>query len=137
MINAIRNYFLECEFLAPGAMLGIDYLGNLKISYSINVEPTNPTIRRYADGGALKAVNFSFSSREYYSSHAQENTDNIKFYEDLEAWIKSNNKSGVVPILDGKTAQYVEVLTSGYMMDATSEDAQYVIQLRLIYEEEY
>lgn len=137
MIKAIRNYFLNCDFLEAGAMLGIDYLGDKKVSYSINVEPTNPVIRRYADGGSIKSVNFTFLSREYYSPSSSENADNLKFFERLQGWIKENNKKDVLPVLTDGNPIEVEVLTNGYLMDASSEDAQYMIQLRLIYEEEF
>lgn len=134
MIKELRDYFIKCDFLDQGAQLGIDYLGANRVSYSINIEPTTPILKSYVDGGAIKALNFNFVSREYYSPSSPENIDNLEFYKSLEAWIKSNNKNGALPLIKG--AIQIDVLSNGYLMDSTSDDGQYMIQLRLVYEED-
>lgn len=138
MINEIRNYFLKCPFLGENAKLGIDYLTDGSVNYSLNVEPTSPILRHYTDGSALKMLNFTFGSMEYYSSSEADNAENLEFYIKLEKWIKDNNNKNILPDLSSynKYSQSIEVLTSGYLLDNDESTGQYVIQLRLIYMED-
>ncbi len=109
------------------------------VNYSINIEPTNPVIKQYTDGSSLKALNFTFHSHEHYSSSEADNSRNLKFYNEIEKWIKENNHKNIVPDLTefNKYSQEVEILTSGYLFENDEDTGQYVIQLRLIYMEEY
>lgn len=136
MIKEIRDYFLKCDFLEENALVNVDYLGDQRVTYSINIDPTQPVLKKYTDGGALKAVNFSFTSLNHYTSSAKDNIDNLEFYSKLERWVQSNNKKGVLPEITEGRAQEVEVLTSGYLFDTGVDEGSYMIQLRLIYEED-
>lgn len=138
MIKELREYFLQCPFLDENAKLGVDHLTDGAVNYSINVDPSGPPIKVYTDGSALKGLNFSFKSHEYYSLSEADNTTNLEFYNKLERWIKENNKNGIVPELteEYQTAQEIEILTSGYLFDNDEGQGQYLIQLRLIYLED-
>ncbi|MFL8951104.1 hypothetical protein [Helcococcus kunzii] len=138
MINKIREYFLKCPFLDANAKLGVDYLTDGAVNYSLNVDPSGAPIKKYTDGSCIKGLNFSFKSHEYYSSSEVDNTSNLEFYYKLERWIKENNEKGIVPELDEQNQypQEIEVLTSGYLFDNDEAIGQYVIQLRLIYMED-
>lgn len=140
MIEKLRDYFLTCPFLEKSSKLGIDYLTDGAVNYSINVEPTNPILKQYADGSSLKCINFTFQSHEFYSSSEADNSANLTFYSKLEKWIKENNNKNILPDLSGEPGLYgqsIEVLTSGYLLDNDESTGQYMIQLRLIYMEEY
>lgn len=138
MINELRDYFLRCPFLEESAKMGIDYLTDGAVNYSINSEPTTPILKKYTDGSALKAFNFTFQSHEYYSAAEVDNIENLEFYSKLEKWIKENNQKNILPELKESYIypQIVEVLTGGYLFDNDEATGRYVIQLRLIYMEE-
>ena len=60
----------------------------------------------------------------------------MAFYEALERWLRTNDDRGILPVLDGREACGIEVLTSGYVLDADSSAARYQMQVRLTYLEE-
>lgn len=138
MINELREYFLKCPFLDESAKLGVDYLTDGAVNYSINIDPSGPPIKQYTDGSSLRGLNFSFKSHEYYSSSETDNASNLEFYNKLERWIKENNKKSIAPKLkeEYQHAQEIVVLTSGYLFDNDEGLGQYIIQLRLIYMED-
>ena len=58
MIEAVRDYFMDCPLLKNGA-LNIDYLEGRSIGYSINTEMNaNQVLRSYCDGGKLMQYPF-------------------------------------------------------------------------------
>ena len=132
VIDCIRTYLCGFPLLKEG-LFGVDYLGRDATEYTVEAVPCDPVFRQYTDGGCMKQFLFLFASREWYSADAAQNTDNLAFYEELERWIRQNNLAGNLPDLDGREANSIEVLTSGYAFDADSSTARYQIQLRLTY----
>ena len=64
--------------------------------------------------------------------------ENISFFDRFIEWIEENNKQRKLPKLEGKRqAQRLEILTNGYLIAQDEGKAQYQIQMRLIYKEEY
>lgn len=134
-IEAIRSYFNTCPLLDDEARLSIDYRGSEAIEYSIYSNPVNPIVKKYVDGGALKQYSFVFSTLSYYSPELSQQLENSGFFEEFERWIENNNRTGKLPNVSG--AIKVEILTSGYLMNAEADTASYQIQLRLLYREDY
>lgn len=133
IIEALYDYFAECE-LINGEKVHIDYLPEKAIQYSIDVVPCNPVIKKYVDGTTKKQYLFVFGSREYYSAEVAQNLANSGFYETLTDWIDEKSKNGELPKLkNGKEALRIEVLSSGYAMDSSTDNARYQIQCRLTY----
>ncbi len=136
IIEALYDYFAECE-LINGEKIHIDYLPENAIQYSIDVVPCNPIIKKYVDGTVKKQYLFTFGSREFYSAEAAQNLANSGFYENLAEWIENQNRSGQLPELGQfRTAQELEIVSSGYAIDSDTDNARYQIQCRLIYIEE-
>jgi hypothetical protein len=134
IIESIRNYFLTCQLLGDGR-INVDYLGDVPTEYNIDSVPTNPIVQRFSDGGSKRQFTFVFSSREYWGQDTLQNMENNGFYEELSDWLETN---GTLPIMeDGKKAEKVECLTYGYLMGNSADNAQYQIQLRLIYIQDY
>lgn len=137
MINALRNYFLDCPLLRDGVNLNVDFLSVNGVEYTINTTPYNPIKETYIDGTSIRQCDFIFASREYYNNESNQNLDNLKFYENLSDWILSNNRKGILPTLpSGKIAEEIEVLTAGYLFDENQKTARYQIQCRLTYLQE-
>ena len=135
IIEAVRSYVCTCPLLKDGA-IHVDYLGDLPSEYTIDGVPTSSIVKFYADGGALKQFTFIFASREYYGEDTLNNIANSNFYEEFAAWLDVQSSAGVLPVLDeGRIAQRIEAISTGYLFDGTAGNARYQIQCRLTYYE--
>lgn len=133
IINALEQFFINCDLLRDGA-LRVDYLGEKPVEYVIETLPCDPVLKRYVDGSSVRQYLFSFGSREYYSKERLQNIQNSAFYERLADWVETKSKARELPELqNGKEAQKLEVVSSGYLYDGSMSNARYQIQLRLIY----
>lgn len=137
VIGSIRNFIKKCPYLEEfeGAIrIGVDYLDKESTNYSLEKVPCNPIIKKYVDGSCKKQELFIFTSRESYGPDIINNLNNINFYENLVSWLEEKNRTGDLPILDGKReVEKIEILTNGYAFQTDVDKAQYQIQLRLIY----
>jgi len=137
IIDSIRTYFLDCPLLENFAKLNVDFLGIDPTEYTIDSQPTSPVIKRYADGGTLKQYIFVFGSREYYGPDTLQNLENSGFYEQFSDWVEQQSNMGNLPKLSGnRRPLFMEVLTTGYLFDASEDNARYQIQCRLVYYED-
>lgn len=135
IIESIRTFICTFPLLKDG-VINVDFLGAKPTEYTVDGIPSSNTIKKYADGGRLKQYTFYFASREYYGEDVLSNIANSSFYEDFGAWLTSQSKAGTLPVLtDGKEAQTIEALSTGYMFDGTAGNARYQIQCRLVYYE--
>ena len=138
VIESIREYFDKCPLLKVDAKLNLDYLGLEEVEYGIYSEPVNPLIKRYVDGDELKQHTFVFAVKNLMSDSYITQLENISFFDKFIQWIEENNKQRNLPKLEGKRqAQRLEILTNGYLIAQDEGKAQYQIQMRLIYKEEY
>lgn len=137
IIEAIRDYFLNCPLISSDYKINVDYLGVESVEYTIDSVPVEPILKRYADGGALKQYVFVFGSREYYGSDEVQNMENSGFYEQFSKWLEKQSNLGLLPNLSGgKVARRIEATTQGYLFDASESMARYQIQARLLYYED-
>lgn len=137
IVDKVRDYFIDCPLLDEFARLNVDFLGIDPTQYTIDSVPVNSVIKRYADGGTLRQYVFVFGSREYYGADVLQNIENSGFYERFSEWLDKQSKSNVLPELDNdKIATKIEALTTGYLFDASEDNARYQIQARLIYYED-
>lgn len=138
VIESIREYFDSCPLLKADAKLNLDYLGLEDIEYGIYSEPVNPVIKKYVDGDELKQHTFVFAVKNLMSDSYITQLENISFFDRFIQWVEQNNKQRKLPQLEGKRqAQRLEILTNGYLIAQDEGKAQYQIQMRLIYKEEY
>lgn len=137
IIDSIREYMLACPLLDEFGKINVDYLGVKPTEYTIDSMPTTEIIKSYVDGGKLKQYVFVFGSREYYGPDEIQNIENSGFYEKLSDWFDEQSEKGELPLLEGnKRAVKIEALTTGYLFDASEDNARYQIQARLIYYED-
>lgn len=136
IIKGLEQYFAKCPLLKEGC-LRVDYLGEKPIEYVIEILPTDPILKRYADGSSVRQYLFAFGSREFYSQERLQNIENSAFYERLADWVERKSWSGELPEMpEGMEAQGLYVVSSGYLFDGTKSNARYQIQLRLEYYKE-
>ena len=131
MISKIRQYFFDLGIIDENSNINVDFLSNEPIEYVIEPIPVEPVIRQYADGSSLRQFVFQFGSREYFGADVIQNMKNTEFYEDFSELIEDNNKKGVLPNIDG--IQSIECLNNGTINEDNTDNAKYVIQMRITY----
>lgn len=133
IIETVRDWIAGCPLVEENAILGVDRLGADPIGYTVDTVPCDPVASQYVDGSQRRQFLFVFASRNLYSDTAQ-NLTNSAFYDDFSDWIARQNKLRQLPELGAhRTAQRVEIITSGYVYDAGDSTARYQIQLKLTY----
>ena len=131
MISKIRQYFFNLGIIDENSNINVDFLSNEPIQYVIEPIPVEPIIKPYKDGGSLRQFVFQFGSREYFGADVIQNMANTEFYEDFSALIEANSKKGVLPNIDG--IQSIECLSNGTINEDNTDNAKYVIQMRITY----
>lgn len=136
IVESVRSYIMTCPLLKDGCF-HVDYLGHEPCEYTIDGVPAAIIIKRYVDGATLRQYEFVFASREEYNISVIENMVNSAFYEEFAAWLERQTKSHNLPYLgEGKLAQKIEALSSGYLFQTGPSTARYQIQCRLVYYQE-
>lgn len=131
MISKIRQYFFDLGIIDENSNINVDFLSNKPIEYVIEPVPVEQIVKQYIDGSTLRQFVFQFGSREFYGADVIQNMKNTKFYEDFSALIEDNNKKGVLPNIDG--IQSIECLNNGTINEDNTDNAKYVIQMRITY----
>lgn len=133
MLKQIKEYFKKCPLL-EGSKINVNYLAEKALSYSIEAEPGERTIKNYVDGGELRQKVFLFASREEFDYDPKVNEDIAKFYDELSAWIDENNKKRILPKLDKGCEPFeVKISSSEYLTSEDGKTARFQMQLKLIY----
>lgn len=137
IIESIRNYMrnLECLDTFNNAIrVNVNYLEENTDTYSIEVVPVEPIVKKYINGDSIRQYAFIFTSREPYGVDILTNIDNSGFYEKLADEIERNNENKIFPLLDdGLEPLKIEVTSTGYAFAVTEDTAQFQIQLKLKY----
>ena len=103
-------------------------------NYSLDKIPTSSTVEKWVTGVEIHRDVYSFRSRMAYSQDTINNLLNIGFFEKFESIIKSNNKKGILPEING--IQNIECLNCGTMNSSDTNTAEFDIQLQITYREE-
>ena len=103
-------------------------------NYSLYKIPKASTVSKWVNGVEIHRDVYSFRSRMAYSQDTINNLLNIGFFEKFESIIKSNNKKGILPEING--IQRIECLNCGTMNSADTNTAEFDIQLQITYREE-
>ncbi len=133
IIEAVRSYLRTCPLL-EGERLNVDFLPEEARAYSIDVVPCKAVMEEYIDGSSRRQFLFVISSREFYGSEVTTNMGNLAFYEQLGGWMETQSRATILPTMAfGKSAERIELLTSGYALSSDAKTARYQIQCRLVY----
>ena len=136
IIQGVADYLLTCPLLKDG-VFRCDALGTGAVEYAVETGIFTPVLRRFVNGDSERQYQFNFTSREFYSMDRLQNIENIEFYENFAAWIEENNRNGIFPDMpSGCHPQEINILSPGYLFDASMQNARYQIQLQLVYYKE-
>lgn len=128
LMTIIDNLLTNTDYSINANMLSNDVN-----NYSIDKIPTATTVERWVDGTTIKRDLYSFRSRNNYSQSTLDNLLNVGFFEVFEDIIKSNNRNNVLPEIPG--IQSIECLNCGSMNNATTNTAEFDIQIQITYKE--
>ena len=133
-IESLRKYLFDViKSLTNNNNYQINaYMLSNKIGdYSLDKIPTNTEVEQWIIPMTIKRDVFSFRSRKPYSLDTINNLNNIGFFEKFESKIKSNNDEGILPEIEG--IQKIECLNCGTMNNATTNTAEFDIQIQITY----
>ena len=136
-ISKLRTYLfsiIDTLTTDKSYQINANMLDNDINNYSLDKIPTSSTIVKWINGVEIHRDVYSFRSRMAYSQDTINNLLNIGFFEKFESIIKSNNKKGILPEING--IQSIECLNCGTMNSADTNTAEFDIQLQITYREE-
>lgn len=114
--------------------ININMLSDKINNYSLDKIPTASTVEMWITGDKICKDVFSFRSRNSYSQDTIDNLLNVGFFEIFENIIDSNNEKGILPNIEG--VQSIECLNCGSMSNATTNTAEFDIQIQITYKKE-
>ena len=136
-ISKLRTYLfsiIDTLTTDKSYQINANMLDNDINNYSLDKIPTASTVSKWINGVEIHRDVYSFRSRMAYSQDTINNLLNIGFFEKFESIIKSNNKKGILPEING--IQNIECLNCGTMNSADTNTAEFDIQLQITYREE-
>ena len=128
LISIIDTLLTDTKYSINANMLFAD-----PNNYSLDKIPTDPNVEKWITGDTIHRDVYSFRSRNNYSQDTLNNLINIGFFEVFEKIISSNNKSRILPDIDG--IQEIKCLNCGSMNNASTNTAEFDIQIEIDYRE--
>ena len=118
----------------------IDWLEYEAVSFSISPLPldNNGIIRRDVVGNVEKSYQVMFSVVFDYTPDLQQQIENSSFFEDLDKWLKKNNKERIFPKLEeGKKPISIGINQTPYLFYVPEDNqvARYTTTIDLRYKE--
>lgn len=133
--KALHTYLLTCPLLGDHP-LGVDWLPDKSVAFSIDTTPASQIIQRYYSGSSLRQYQFVLRSISDYGPDTAQNIANSTLYEQLAGWMEEQTRKRNFPDLGpGRTVQRIEAQSTGYLMTAAPDVGRYQIQCRMIYYE--
>ena len=129
LMNIIDTLVSDKNYQINANMLSKD-----PINYSLDKIPNASLVERWVTGLEIHKDVFSFRSRNNYSLDTLNNLINIGFFEIFMQIIYSNNKKGILPDIEG--IESIECLNCGSMTKATTNTAEFDIQIQINYKTE-
>lgn len=143
-ISKLRTYLLNIiDTLANNnkSQINANMLSNDVNNYSLDKMPINTEAEKWIIPKEINVGNvkkrrevYSFRSRKPYSQDTINNLNNIGFFEQFENVIQSNNDLGVLPEIDN--IEKIECLNCATMNNASTNTAEFDIQIQITYREE-
>lgn len=133
-ITKLRAYLVNIlETLTDKTkQINADMLGDGIDNYSLDKIPTESVVTRWISGVEIHRDVYSFRSRKAYSKEVMNNLQNIGFFEEFEEAIKTNNKEGNLPDIQG--IEKIECLNCGTMLsNDNGNTAIFDIQIQITY----
>lgn len=128
LLGIIDTILTDTKYQINANMLSAD-----ANNYSLDKIPTASVVERWVSGEVVYRDVYSFRSRNDYSQDTLINLLNVGFFEIFEKIIEQKNKSKVLPDIEG--IQSIECLNCGSMTNASTNSAEFDIQIQITYRE--
>ncbi len=133
IIAALKAFFLTCPLLGDHP-LGVDWLPDHGVAFSIDATPTSQILQRYTSGSTVRQYEFVLRSVQDYGADTLQNLENSTLYEQLADWMDEQTKARNFPNLGaGRIVQSIEAQSAGYLFTVSPDSGRYQIQCRLVY----
>jgi len=134
IISKVREYMMSCPQLAD-KKININCLGTKAQSFSIDSVDTDPVIKKYCDGSALKQAVFNLSVRDRYDENLGGSLFVTELLEKVEDWIWTQNVLKNLPVFGSKNAisRSIEVTKSGHLYDTSMSNGRWQMEFRVVY----
>ena len=132
-VSKLREYLfgiINTMTISRNYQISADFLGDIG-NFSLDKIPTEPYVEDWIIGISKKKDVYSFRSRKAYSQDTINNLKNIGFFEDFENEIKSSNKEGFLPDING--IESIECLNCGTLNSVDGTQATFDIQIQITY----
>ncbi len=115
-----------------GYQINVNMLSNQIDDYSLDKLPTDIQVENWIIGVEVNRDVYSFRSRKSYSQDTIVNLKNMGFFEQFENAIKTNNKEGNLPDING--IESIECLNPFTMIsNDDGKSATFDIQIQITY----
>ena len=133
----LRAWLRTCTSIAQSKYFGADYMGENATEYAVFSIPSSLKYRENILGKRVlretQEQNFVFAAKIPYGSDVSQNLQNLGFFQDVEAWIRTQNAAGNFPEWDGGTITAIEVTNTGAPMQMGTDAARYQMQIKVTY----
>lgn len=132
-ITKLREYLFNIiqDLNEQYEQINVNFLSNDINNYSLDKIPVQTEGAGWIIGNILHREVYSFRSRMNYSADVMSNIENIGFFEIFEKTISENNENDILP--DIKGIDSIKCLNSGSMNNATTNTAEFDIQIEIQY----
>lgn len=135
--ESLRGWFRECPEISRQNRFRADYLAEGPTEYAIMSVPSTLRYHENILGEEVlnddQTQNFIFASKEVYGADAQQNLENLAFYQRVVNWIIEKNAARDFPEWDGGRIKSILPTLTAYPAQVGSNAAKYQIQLRINY----
>ena len=141
LVEAMQQYLDDFLIeLGRDEWVNIDWLTSEAVSFSISPVPLENSgiVGQDVVGNLTKRFAVMFSVVFEYSADLAKNIENSAFFEELDKYIKNNNKNDILPQLtDDRAPLQVRITQTPYfyMVPENNQSAQYVTTVELTYKE--
>lgn len=131
-IEKLRTYLFG--IVKNAKQINADMLGAEDNKCSLDRVPQPSEVSKWIIGTTKHKDIYNFRIRFPYSQDTTNNLNNIVFFEEFENTILENNRKGILPQIDG--IEKIECLNTGTLVNATTNSAEFDIQLQITYRKE-
>lgn len=133
-IAKLRNYMFSIldEMLSDKKyQVNANFLSKDPNNYSLDRIPVDTMLENWIIPIKKYHEVYEFRSRNTYGQDVLDNLKNIGFFEILEEEIRSNNKKGILPEIEG--IESIKCLNAGSLNIADTQLAEFSVQIEINY----
>lgn len=117
IIDAVKTFIKTYSGLDEDSLVEVNHLDGTPINYAIFPIPGEIIVKKDIVGNTVREFSFAFESTESTEQELKR-IQSVGFYENFAAWLESQSKAKVLPVLGaGKTAIKIEATRGGYLME--------------------